>query len=397
VETAVNKIASAGCGAVTAAGLGMEALQRAVAANASALQRRELLIGKTSQPVVAGFVADEITSQLRAADAAHADSRAFLFAAAALKEAVKNAEKILDSVPAARRGFILSTTKANIEALDKLVRQQIVSAVAQRQIQPAFLAADLAETFDCRGTVQCVSAACISGLSALQQGAVIIRRGLADVVLVAGVDLISQFVLSGFNSLKSLDPEGCRPFDKARIGLSLGEGAAAVVLVKRELLSSPAILISGAGTSNDANHLTGPSRDGSGLALAIRRALAKAQIAPDKIGYVHAHGTGTPYNDAMESHALRTVFGDRVPPFSSSKGIFGHTLGAAGVLETALCVAALQNNFLLGTPRLRERDPVAPDSLLAEPRAALKLDFILKINCGFGGTNAALVLKRESP
>jgi hypothetical protein len=146
VETAVNKIASAGCGAVTAAGLGMEALQRAVAANASALQRRELLIGKTSQPVVAGFVADEITSQLRAADAAHADSRAFLFAAAALKEAVKNAEKILDSVPAARRGFILSTTKANIEALDKLVRQQIVSAVAQRQIQPAFLAADLAET-----------------------------------------------------------------------------------------------------------------------------------------------------------------------------------------------------------------------------------------------------------
>jgi 3-oxoacyl-(acyl-carrier-protein) synthase len=399
LETAVNESAAviAGCGSVSATGLGLEPLQSAVAANASALQRREFVIGKTSQSIVAGFVPDEIVEQLRAADSAHADSRAFLFAAAALKQAAKNAERILDSVPAGRRGFVLSTTKANIEALDQLVRRQTVSAVAQRQIQPAFLAADLAEQFDCRGPGQCVSAACISGLSALQQGAALIRRGLADAVFVAGVDLISQFVLSGFNSLKSFDPEGCRPFDKSRIGLSLGEGAAAIVLVKRGLLSSPAILLSGWGTSNDANHLTGPSRDGSGLALAIQRALAKAEITPDKIDYVNAHGTGTPYNDNMESLALRSVFGDRVPPFSSSKGIFGHTLGAAGVLETALCVLALQNHLLPGTPRLRERDPVAPDSLLAKPRAATRLDRVLKINCGFGGTNAALVLEREQP
>jgi len=395
----VNKtgIAIAGCGAVTATGLGMELLQRAVAANASALQRRELIIGQASQSVVAGFVSDAIVGQLRTADAAHADSRAFLFATAALQEAVCQTENILNSVLATRRGLVLSTTKANIEALDKLVRQQSVSAIAQRQIQPAFLAADLAVAFDCRGPVECVSAACISGLSALQQGAALIRRGLADLVFVAGVDLISQFVLSGFNSLKSLDPDGCRPFDKSRIGLSLGEGAAAIILVNREVLSSPAILLSGSGTSNDANHLTGPSRDGSGLALAIRRALAKAKIAPDQIDYVHAHGTGTPYNDAMESLALRSIFGDRVPPFSSSKGIFGHTLGAAGVLETALCVAAMQNNLLPGTPRLRERDLVAPTSLLAEPRAATKLNHVLKINCGFGGTNAAQVLERELP
>ena len=393
----MNKIAIAGCGAVTAAGLGMEVLQRAVATNTSALQRRELIIGKTSQSVVAGFVADEITAQLRSAEAAHADSRAFLFAAAALIEAAKNAANILDDIPASRRGFVLSTTKANIEALDQLVRQQLGSTVAQRQIQPAFLAADLAAAFDCRGPVQCVSAACISGLSALQQGAALIRRGRADIIFVVGVDLITQFVLAGFNSLKSLDPEGCRPFDKTRSGLSLGEGAAAIILVKRELLSSPTILLTGAGTSNDANHLTGPSRDGSGLALAIHRALMKAQFAPEQIDYVHAHGTGTPYNDAMESLALRAVFVDRVPPFSSSKGIFGHTLGMAGVLETALCIAAMQHNLLPGTPRLRERDPVAPDSLLAEPRRATNLNHILKINCGFGGTNAALVLERELP
>ena len=390
-------IAIAGCGAVTATGLGMELLQRAVAANASALQRRELIIGQASQSVVAGFVSDAIVGQLRTADAAHADSRAFLFATAALQEAVCQTENILNSVLATRRGLVLSNTKANIEALDKLVRQQSVSAIAQRQIQPAFLAADLAVAFDCRGPVECVSAACISGLSALQQGAALIRRGLADLVFVAGVDLISQFVLSGFNSLKSLDPDGCRPFDKARAGLSLGEGAAAIILAKPELISPPSILLSGWGTSNDANHLTGPSRDGSGLALAIQRALAKAQIAPGNIDYINAHGTGTPYNDSMELLALRSVFGGQVPPFSSSKGIFGHTLGAAGILETVLCVLVLQNGLLPGTPRLRERDANAPDSLLGGPRTAAKLNCILKINCGFGGTNAALVLERALP
>ena len=234
-------------------------------------------------------------------------------------------------------------------------------------------------------------------MSALQQGAALIRRGQADAVFVAGVDLISQFVLAGFDSLKSLDPDGCRPFDKARAGLSLGEGAAAIVLVKRGLLSPPSIFLSGWSTSNDANHLTGPSRDGSGLALAIQRALAKAQIAPDKIDYINAHGTGTPYNDSMELLALRSVFGDRVPPFSSAKGIFGHTLGAAGILETVLCVLALRNNVLPGTPRLREPDPLAPDSLLREPRAATHLYCVLKINCGFGGSNAALVLQRTLP
>jgi 3-oxoacyl-(acyl-carrier-protein) synthase len=389
--------AIAGCGAVAATGLGLAPLQRAVAANASALSRREILLGKTAQTIVAGFVPDEIVAELRAADAVHADSRAFLFAAAALREAVENACGISASVPPQRRGFVLSTTKANIEALDQLVRQQAVSAVAQRQIQPAFLAADLAETFACRGPVQCVSAACISGLSALQQGAALIRRGLADVVFVAGVDLISHFVLSGFNTLKSLDPDGCRPFDKARIGLSLGEGAGAIILAKGKLLHAPLIRLTGTGTSNDANHLTGPSRDGSGLALAIQRALAQAGLAPEQIDFVNAHGTGTPYNDNMEALALRSVFGDRVPPFNSSKGIFGHTLGAAGVLETILCVAALQTKLLPGTPRLCDRDPVAPESLLVEPRAAAKLDRVLKVNCGFGGTNAALILERELP
>ena len=399
MDVAVNEpaVAIAGCGAITALGIGIEPLQRALPAGTSGLRNRECTVSKTRQAIIAGWVTGETLDQLRASDPGHAGSRAFLFARAALKQAGQNAGNLLDSVPPSKRGLVLSTTKAGIDALEKLVRHQSCSPMAQRHIQPAWLAADLAVACAAGGPVQCVSAACISGLLAIQQGVALIRRNLADVVFVAGVDLISDFVLSGFVSLKSLDPEGCRPFDKARIGLSLGEGAGAMVLVRRGLIASPSVLVSGWGTSNDANHLTGPSRDGSGLVLAIFRALARAGVAPDSIDYINAHGTGTPYNDNMEALALRAVFGRRVPPFSSSKGMLGHTLGAAGILETILCLAALQAQWLPGTPRLRERDPSAPESLLDRSRPASGLRRILKINCGFGGTNGALVLERELP
>lgn len=389
--------ALAGKGVLSAAGLGLSPLQRAVAANMGNLRRRDCLIGKTCQPVIGGFVAEEITGHLRAADPENAASRPFLFAVAAAEQAVADAGKILGAIPATRRGFILSTTKANIDVFDQLAVRQPVPLAAQRQLQAAFLATDLAARFDCHGPLQCVSAACVSGLLALQQGTACIRRGQADAVLVVGVDVISNFVLSGFNTLKSLDPEGCRPFDIARVGLSLGEGAAAIVLVRPELACAPRLLLTGCGTSDDANHLTGPSRDGAGLALAIRRALAASRIAPEDIDYVNAHGTGTPYNDNMEALAFRTVFGDHIPPFSGTKGITGHTLGAAGVIETTLCAATLESRLLPGTPRLRQRDPVAPDSLLETARPAVKLKRILKVNCGFGGINAALIIEREEP
>jgi 3-oxoacyl-(acyl-carrier-protein) synthase len=131
--------------------------------------------------------------------------------------------------------------------------------------------------------------------------------------------------------------------------------------------------------------------------LAVTRALGKAGVKPDMIDYVNAHGTGTSYNDAMESSALRAVFGDRVPPFSSAKGMLGHTLGAAGVLETILCVLGLQLGQLPGTPRLNDPDPAVPDSVLREPRPAGTRRRVLKVNCGFGGTNAALVLEGVRP
>ena len=386
----------AGCGAVSALGSGVELLERAVVANVSGLRPCEKLAGKGYQSTVVGKVPEEVLEQLRADDPAHADARAFLLADAVLKQAEQSAATALKRVPPSRRALVLSTTKADIEALERAFRREPCSPGAQRHIQPALLAADLSVAREIRGVVQCVSAACISGLLALQQGAALLRRGQADLVFVAGVDLVSHFVLSGFTTLKSLDPVGCRPFDRARVGLSLGEGAGAVVLVRCDGEPPDSIRVGGWGISDDANHLTGPSRDGSGLALAISRALAKAGASADQIDYIHTHGTGTAYNDAMEAHALRAVFGERVPPFSSSKGMLGHTLGAAGILETILCQIALLTGMLPGTPRLREPDLGMPGSLLANPQPAARLRSILKVNCGFGGTNAAVVLQKAA-
>ena len=153
-----------------------------------------------------------------------------------------------------------------------------------------------------------------------------------------------------------------------------------------------AVTIRGWGSSNDANHMTGPAADGSGLARAMQAALSVAGLRPAQIDYTNAHGTGTVYNDAMESRAIHSVFGEGAPPCSALKGMFGHTLGAAGVVETIACVLALRERFLPGTVRLNVSADGMPASLVKEARPAARLDHILKVNSGFGGVNAALVL-----
>lgn len=380
-------VALVGCGAVTAVGRGVEALRSALRANASGLRFCGRFEGARFQSAIVGAAPLD--------DDADHDDPAHRLATAALHEAREQARGVLASIPPGRIGLVLATTKANLEALERLADHRPCSEAARRHIQADLLAADLATEHGARGPVQSISLACISGLVAIQQGAKLIQRGAVDAVLVAGVDPLSAFVVAGFSALKALDPVGCRPFDRDRRGLSPGEAGAALVLVRVDCAPRPAIVLRGWGTSNDANHMTGPARDGSGLALAIRAALNSSGMQPADIDYVHAHGTGTPYNDAMESQALLNVFGQSPPPFSGSKGMLGHTLGAAGVVETILCVLALQERLLPGTPRLGEAADDMPSSLVHQPRPAVRLDCLLKLNTGFGGVNGALILAHE--
>lgn len=384
-----------GCGAISALGAGVDPIRAAIRQNTVGLRPCPRLADANYQSTVTGWIPEDLRFPASASGAA--DALACRLALGATEEALRASTVDFQAVAPARRGLVLSTTKGDIVALERIQRGERVSAMSRRHLLPALLADDLAAYFGVQGPVQCVSAACISGLLALQQGARWIERGDADVVLVIGVDLLSHFVLAGFTSLKSLEPDGCRPFDRNRAGLSLGEGAGAVVLRSSGRATSGCWQLTGWGTSNDANHLTGPSRDGAGLALALRRALARAGVAPETVEYLNAHGTGTPYNDAMECLAFRSVFGDSTPPFGSSKAVFGHTLGVAGILETILCLVAAEAQLLPGTPRLQDPDPAAPASLLRTPQPAPNLRCIVKVNCGFAGTNGAIVLQREAP
>lgn len=393
----VPRVAIAGCGAVTAHGLGMEPLERAVMTNAGGLRESPRLVQGRRSPNVTGWVPDEVMAQLRARDPEQGDARAFLLADAAMREALEGTGSLrgASAVTARRRGLVLSTTKAEVTVLERVVCGECCSRAAQRHLLPALLASDLAAAHGIAGPVRSVSVACVSGLLALEQGVHMIQDDRVDLVCVVGVDLLSDFVLSGFTALRSLDPGGCRPFDVDRKGLSLGEGAGAAVLVRRADAPPAALVVAGWGSSNDANHLTGPSRDGAGLALAMGRALRRAGVEAGQVDLVHMHGTGTAYNDLMEAMALRRVFGAQVPPFCSSKGLVGHTLGAAGLLETLICLAAARRQWLPGTPGLRTRDPAVPESVVAAPRPASGLRHLLKVNAGFAGTNAALVLEWE--
>lgn len=376
----------AGCGATTAVGVGVEALRAAMRTNQSGLRKCERFNDGRFQSSIAG-------AALQSAD--ELDDPACELANQALREACNHTQSILQSVAPQRVALVLATTKANIEALERLSDGRECSEKARRHLQGDLLAEDLAAAHGAQGPVQCVSNACVSGLIALQQGARLIQRGDADAVLVVGVDHLSAFVMAGFSALKALDPLGCRPFDRDRCGLSPGEAGAAIVLARESLIPKspyPSSRILGWGRSNDANHITGPSRDGLGLSRAVRHALDSANLDPNEIDYINAHGTGTPFNDAMESAALQNVFGDACPPVSASKGMLGHTLGAAGVLETILCVLAMQEQWLPGSPGLKNAADVAPSSFIREGRPANRLNHVLKMNTGFGGVNGAIIL-----
>ncbi len=241
-----------------------------------------------------------------------------------------------------------------------------------------------------------ISAACVSSTAALARAAAMIRNKSCDYVLVVACDSVTEFVFSGFSTLMSLDKSYARPFDKKRSGLSLGEAAAYVLVMsqarakreKREVLGE----IVGWGLSNDANHMTGPSRDGSGLVRAIKKAYQMADIDEAAIGSVAAHGTGTLYNDAMEMKAFSTIFAEKYRPVYSIKGGIGHTMGAAGLVEAIMGFISLKERVTPPNINLEDVDDEAKDWVYPSECSLDMNKMALSTNSGFGGVNAALVL-----
>lgn len=283
--------------------------------------------------------------------------------------------------------FILSTTKGNID----LLRGDTGKKFEKTRTYLWHTAQLLQRFFNFHDRPLIVSNACISGVLAIIEGARLIRANLFDTVIVTGADLVTEFVLSGFNSFQSLSKGPCRPFDKNRQGLSLGEGAGTVILSgDKSLAISNNPVKTGYGCSaNDANHISGPSRTGEGLYLAIRHTMERSAVPVD---YISAHGTATPYNDEMESVAINRA-GLQEVPVNSFKGYWGHTLGAAGVIESAAGAYSLANNILFNTLGY-EVPGVTQAVAVIDKTVEKKLGSFLKIASGFGGCNAALLFHK---
>ena len=239
-----------------------------------------------------------------------------------------------------------------------------------------------------------ISTACSSAANAIIMGAKLLRHHILDYVVVGGTDALSAFTLNGFKSLMILDDKPCRPFDATRAGLNLGEGAGYLVLQRKGDAETFYCYLAGYANRNDAHHQTASSSAGDGAYMAMKEALQMAGVSPFEIDYINAHGTGTGNNDASESAALVRIFGNAVPPFSSTKGFTGHTLAAAGGVEAVLSVMAIKNKCLY--PCLNFSTPIEEFGLVPQLQyeEGITVDCVLTNSFGFGGNCSSLLFKR---
>ncbi len=328
-------------------------------------------------------------------------TRTALLGMIAAGEALRSAS--IDDPAEFRTGLISATTVGGMDRSEEFYEQFLENPAKGRLID--IVNHDCGDSTDriarhagITEFVTTISTACSSSANTIMLGAELIRSGRLDCALAGGTDSVTRFTLNGFNTLMILDKTGCRPFDDNRAGLTLGEGAAFLVLESEEMVSrfhKPVLAeLTGYGNANDAYHQTASSPDGTGAFLAMSKALSMAGIAPGSISYVNVHGTGTQNNDLSEGIALERIFVDEMPPFSSTKPFTGHTLGAAGAVEAVLSVLAIQNGIIY--PNLRFETPMKELKIRPETRlrTGIRISHVLSNSFGFGGNNSTLILSK---
>lgn len=374
-----------GLGAVSGFGAGAERLFRALLDGQRAVRRIEALAAAGLPPVVSAVPGTDVLAP---------GDRAVGYALAAATEAVREAGGVTSGEHLA---VAVGTTLGGIGDWLGVVRGDLgATGAGWTWAGPAQA---IAAAHGARGSVLVPSVACASGNAALGAAIDEIRSGRAQQVIAGGVDALSDFVMAGFAALKAADPTPCRPFDRSRAGLNLGEGACFLVVEEegfaRRRGARVRAYLDGYGEAADAHHMTGPDPDGRGAARAMAAALADAGCAPDEIDFVSAHGTATPFNDLMEAKALHAALGARAAsvPVNSIKGAIGHTLGAAGAFEALLCVRSLEEGVIVATAGLEARDPAIELDVVQGAARARPIRTALSGSSGFGGTNAAIVLR----
>ena len=286
-----------------------------------------------------------------------------------------------------RVGLIISTTKGNIEILNG------DNTFPKERVYLHELGKVIKHCFGFKNEAIIVSNACVSGILAVSIAKRYIRQGLYDDVFIVSGDVLTEFVVSGFNSFQAISSEPCKPYSANRNGITLGEAVASLLVTTNKMnLPEEAVELLGDASRNDANHISGPSRTGEGLYSSIIHAMKEAKLKPNDIDYISAHGTATIFNDDMEAIAFNRTALNKVP-LNSYKGYFGHTLGASGLLETIVAMHSVNQQLLFESKGCDVLGVAKPIHVIQKPEPK-KMDIFLKTASGFGGTNAAALFKR---
>ena len=321
-------------------------------------------------------------------------SRTSLMGALAVKQAMKDAGITPDE--GLRIALINGTTVGGMDITERYfseLKHDDTLLPILRKHDCGSSTKDIADLCGLSGETCTVSTACSSALNAVILGAEMLRSGEADIVIAGGSEALTKFHLNGFNTLMILDKERCRPFDESRAGLNLGEGAAFVVLAREgETQGRKRAYVSGYANTCDAFHQTASSEEGEGAYLAMSRALEMSGLNGEDIHYINAHGTGTPNNDSSESMAIKRVFGELLPPVSSTKSYTGHTTSASGAIELVISMLAMENGFI---PSNLGWQHAMPDGILPSVgEVSRQIDNVMCNSFGFGGNDSSMIISR---
>jgi 3-oxoacyl-(acyl-carrier-protein) synthase len=387
-----------GLGIVSALGWSPEETWRGIKAGRSGLSQLSLFDSPRNGRPAVGAVCGDLEVRSGLTEGSRSDHLAAFAAGQAFKDAgldaVTDREDIGVLIGGCVGGMLLSEEfvadymKSGQVNLSKVLHHECASAADM-----------IAERLGCFGPCSTVSTACASGSNAISCACELIEAGAARMMLAGGADSLCRLTVNGFSSLLLVDPDGCRPFDENRQGMSLGEGAAVLVLESLESAENRGAdiyaRVSGWSNTCDAHHNTAPAPDGAGARRAISIALQRAGLNSEDIDYVNAHGTGTPGNDLAEANGLRELFGENLPAVSSTKRFFGHTFAAAGAIEALLCILALKHQALPANLGLSQADPACGINPVPEFTEA-EINNAMSLSLGFGGNNGCLILSGDN-
>lgn len=391
------RVAISGIGVVSALGVGVGENLARLLGKESGIGRLSLFESRHGVPVgEVGLSNEELKTRL-GIPPREVISRTTLLGMLAAEEALRDARP----EEGLRVGLVSATSVGGMDLTERFFPRFMedehrgrLSLVAQHE--PKAGTDRIARHCGIRGYTTTISTACSSAANAIIHGARLIEHGVCDVVVAGGCDSLSKFTLNGFMSLGILDRQRCRPFDVSRAGLNLGEGAGYVVLQREKTLAKePYCFLAGYANANDAHHQTASSPDGEGAYRAMREAVDKAGIITRQIGYVNVHGTGTPNNDAAEAEALQRLFGEVIPPFSSTKPFTGHTLAAAGGIEAVYTTLALRDEICYAN--LGFRQPVEGTHLTPcrTTERGYTIEYAMSNSFGFGGNDTSLIFSKR--